>query len=172
LTLSVTPTRRIVAGVTLGVALVAYFAFRGHRPAPSEPEPPPRDKAAQDLRATSPTEPTQPLGAVSNAPKKITSLQDSPLPEREYLEQLRALNFTDKNAALVLAEKGEEWYSDTGRNAEARRAMRITLLVDLDRMSEARALTREFIAKYPQSPYRPLVQGATGIHPRPSAPRP
>lgn len=171
MTLSVTTnSRRIVAGVALGAALIAYFAFR-HRLAPNELEVQPRDTAAQELRAP-PSEPTQPFGAVSNAPHTMTALRDSPLPEREYLEQLRALNFTDKSAALVLAEKGEEWYSNTGRNAEARRAMRITLLVDLARMSEARALTRDFIAQYPESPYRRLVQGVTGIHPRPSAPRP
>lgn len=85
---------------------------------------------------------------------------------------LTELNHTDKPAALVLAEKGEQWYPPVGRLAEARRAMRITLLVDLDRMAEARALTREFIERHPESPYRRLVQGATGIHPRPSGPRP
>lgn len=97
---------------------------------------------------------------------------DTAPPEAEYLEQLTELNRTDKQAALTLAEKGDHWYASTGKLAEARRAMRITLLVDLDRMPEARALTREFIARYPDSPYRRLVQGVTGIHPRPSGPRP
>jgi len=32
----------------------------------------------------------------------------------------------------------------------------------------ARARTRKFIAEYPTSRYLPLVQGVTGIHPRPS----
>lgn len=85
---------------------------------------------------------------------------------------LADLNHTDKQAALVLAEKGEQWYAPVGRLAEARRAMRITLLVDLERMTEARALTHEFIERHPESPYRHLVQGVTGIHPRPSGPRP
>lgn len=85
---------------------------------------------------------------------------------------LSELNHSDKQAALVLAEKGEQWYAPVGRLAEARRAMRITLLVDLARIAEARALTREFVERYPESPYRGLVQGVTGIHPRPSGPRP
>ncbi len=127
--------------------------------------------------STTPPPPSFPRFGGAPAPNpterfKPPPLDDSPLPEREYLEQLRALNSTDKLAALTLAEKGDHWYSDTGSYAEARRAMRITLLVDLNRMSEARAFTREFIAKYPESPYRRLVQGVTGIHPRPSGPRP
>lgn len=101
----------------------------------------------------------------------VEMLPDTPPPEREYLEQLTALNHTDKQAALTWAEKGEEWYSDVGRNAEARRAMRVTLLVDLNRMDEARTFTREFIAQYPTSRYRRLISGVTGIHPRPSGPR-
>ncbi len=57
-----------------------------------------------------------------------------------------------------------------GPEAEARHAMGITLLVDLGQIEEARALTRRFIVEHPESVYRPLVQGVTGIHPRPSGP--
>jgi hypothetical protein len=46
--------------------------------------------------------------------------------------------------------------------------MGITLLVDLGEMEEARARTRRFIELHPESRYRPLVQGVTGIHPRPT----
>jgi Fe-S cluster biosynthesis and repair protein YggX len=110
----------------------------------------------------------------TDSSEKITLakiLPDTPPPQRDFLEQLSELNHTDKQAALTLAEKGEQWYSDVGRYAEARRAMRVTLLVDLKRMDEARALTRDFIAQYPDSSYSRLVRGVTGIHPRPSGPR-
>jgi hypothetical protein len=48
--------------------------------------------------------------------------------------------------------------------------MQITLLVDLGQMAEARQLARRFIVAHPQSRYRAVVQGVTGIHPRPSGP--
>jgi hypothetical protein len=86
------------------------------------------------------------------------------------MRELSRLARTDKPAALSLAKRGDEWYSDTGDTAEARKAMVVTLLVDLGSMEEARVLTRRFIAAYPSSPYRPLVQGVTGIHPRPHGP--
>lgn len=91
--------------------------------------------------------------------------------EDDYLRELAQLNRTDKRRALSLVEKGEAWYQASGVRAEARRAMGITLLVDLGDMDEARVRTRRFIAEHPDSAYRPLVQGVTGIHPRPSGPR-
>jgi hypothetical protein len=126
----------------------------------------PAESLSASSVALAPTDPT-PSDKITLPP----ILQDTPPPEREYLQQLSALNHTDKQAALTFAEQGERWYSDVGRNAEARRAMRVTLLVDLNRMDEARRFTRDFLAKYPDSPYRRLVQGVTGIHPRPSGPR-
>jgi hypothetical protein len=48
--------------------------------------------------------------------------------------------------------------------------MIITLLVDLGRMDEARERALAFIKAYPKSSYRPLIQGKTGIHPRPYGP--
>jgi hypothetical protein len=105
-------------------------------------------------------------------PQAAWELSESPFAsEDEFLAELARLNVEDKEAALVLAEAGERWYGATGVRAQARRAMAITLLVDLGRMPEARDRTRRFIEKYPRSRYRPLVQGATGIHPRPGRPR-
>jgi hypothetical protein len=92
--------------------------------------------------------------------------------EEDYLRALDRLNRTDKRSALELVRKGDDWYSSSGVNAEARKAMHITLLVDLGEMAEARARTRRFIAEHPTSQYRRLVQGVTGIHPRPSGPEP
>jgi hypothetical protein len=95
-----------------------------------------------------------------------------PESERAYFSELARLNAVDKPRALAFARQGDGWYPSTGENAEARKAMAITLLVDLGSMEEARRETRAFIAAYPRSSYRPLVQGVTGIHPRPSGPRP
>ncbi|HEX2733163.1 MAG TPA: hypothetical protein VHM70_16245 [Polyangiaceae bacterium] len=111
-----------------------------------------------------------PPSSIGSAGPSTPLLERGPLPEGEYLRELEALSLTDKQAALLLVEQGEQWYPSQGRAAEARRAMRVTLLVDLGRMPEARRFTREFIEQYPTSSYRPLVQGVTGIHPRPSGP--
>lgn len=92
-----------------------------------------------------------------------------PTPEL-YWQRLEELERTDRDRALAYALSGEEWYPETGKPAEARRAKIVTLLVGLNRMPEARERTRRFLQLYPQSPYRHLVQGVTGIHPRPSAP--
>lgn len=163
--------RRLVTlalAVTVSAA-VAWLLRSRSEPSPTAaatPRPPP--SAASSVADPAPP-PTASDNVTKITPAKI--LQDSAPPEREYLEQLSSLNHTDKQAALTWAEKGDEWYSHVGRNAEARRAMRVTLLVDLNRMDEARTFTREFIAQYPNSPYRRLVSGVTGIHPRPSGPR-
>jgi TolA-binding protein len=90
--------------------------------------------------------------------------------EQSYWTQLEELERGDKRRALSYALAGEEWYSDVGKPAEARRAKIVTLMVDLGQMSEARERARAFIEQYPRSPYRHLVQGTTGIHPRPGAP--
>jgi hypothetical protein len=97
---------------------------------------------------------------------------DPSRPESEeiFWHELERLHSSDKPRALVLARKGDDWYSAVGKPAEARKAMIVTLLVDLGRMEDARVLARRFIAAYPDSPYRPLVQGVTGIHPRPHGP--
>jgi hypothetical protein len=91
--------------------------------------------------------------------------------EEDLLSQLAGLNATDKPRALALALSMDDAYPASGANAEARRAMIITLLVDLGRMDEARQRVSRYIEAYPDSPYLPLVEGKTGIHPRPSGPR-
>ena len=100
---------------------------------------------------------------------RSTSKPDS---EQAYMRELFRLNGVDKPHALAYARQGDAWYPSTGVGAEARRAMAITLLVDLDDMEQARRETRSFIAAYPNSAYRPLVEGVTGIHPRPRGPHP
>ncbi len=90
--------------------------------------------------------------------------------EDDYLRELARLKRTDQRRALELVRQGEVWYSASGVRAEARQAMGVTLLVDLGEMEEARARARNFLAEHPTSSYRPLVQGVTGIHPRPGGP--
>jgi hypothetical protein len=90
--------------------------------------------------------------------------------EPSYIRELWRLNETDKSRALQLARDGERWFPNSGVGEEARRAMVVTLLVDLGRMKEARDEVRRFIEQHPDSRYRPLVQGVTGIHPRPGPP--
>jgi hypothetical protein len=115
------------------------------------------------------------LGSVAIAAIAFaTGMRSSAKPESEraYFHELARLNAMDKPRALALARQGDAWYPTTGESAEARKAMVVTLLVDLGNMDEARRETRAFIAAYPRSSYRPLVQGVTGIHPRPSGPGP
>lgn len=111
-------------------------------------------------------EPAPPLAHAAPASDNLTRPSSPEL----YWQKLEELGETDKGRALDYALKGEEWYPSSGKLAEALRAMTITLLVDLGRMPEARERTRAFIAQYPDSPYRRLAQGVTGIHPRPGPP--
>jgi hypothetical protein len=93
----------------------------------------------------------------------------APTPDPEQLlRELEPLSVTDKPLALSLALAADARLSPDGVMAEARRALIVTLMVDTERMPEARERAREFIRRYPQSRYRPLVQGTTGIHPRPT----
>ena len=86
----------------------------------------------------------------------------------QLLRELEPLSVTDKPLALSRALAADAQMSPSGVMAEARRALIVTLMVDTERMPEARERAREFIRRYPESRYRPLVQGTTGIHPRPT----
>lgn len=109
-------------------------------------------------------------GVRSAGPVATSDVLVKPNSEDDYLRELTRLNAVDKALALTYAKKGDEWYSSTGKAAEARKAMAITVLVDIGNMDEARRLTYAFIDAYPGSSYLPLVQGVTGIHPRPGRP--
>lgn len=118
----------------------------------------------------SPAETVQPNGAHEQVPDAGIGTWVRPRSEEVFWGELTRLRAVDKEQALKYALLGEQWYSSLGRPAEARRAMIISLLVDLDQMEEARSRTRAFIEAYPSSSYRVMVQGVTGIHPRPGAP--
>ncbi len=113
------------------------------------------------------------LGFVALASLGLAGMTSTSKPDTEeaYWHELSRLRSTDQAGALAFARKGDEWYSNTGGTAEARKAMAITLLVDLGKMEDARRETRAFIAAFPSSPYLPLVEGVTGIHPRPHGPQ-
>lgn len=104
------------------------------------------------------------VGTGMNSPAK-------PDDEPAYWRELSRLNTADKSRALEYARKGDTWYGATGGTAEARQAMIVTVLVDLGKMDEARREARAFMTAHPGSSYLPLVQGVTGIHPRPHGPR-
>jgi hypothetical protein len=87
--------------------------------------------------------------------------------EQRVLRVLEPLAVTDKSRALALALEADETLPASGIFAEARRALIVTLLVDLQRMPEARQRAREFSRSFGESRYLPLVQGVTGVHPRP-----
>jgi len=178
-------SRRILTGrlaigacvaVLLGIILVFTF---GRAPAKSDSSH--RSEERTLVRDERSLPPEEPRGRVPAEPEeepaptplqrpKTGSTQPPFATEDDYLRTLDQLNQTDKRRALELVQKGDDWYASSGVRAEAREAMGITLLVDLGEMEEARARTRRFIAKHPQSTYRPLVQGVTGIHPRPTGP--
>jgi hypothetical protein len=115
-----------------------------------------------------------PLVALSQPTARDVTVQPAPtasIPaaadDEALLRELERLSATDKPLALARALEADRAGQATGSLAEARRALVVTLLVDLERWSEARVRARDFIALYPESRYRRLVQGATGIHPRP-----
>lgn len=87
--------------------------------------------------------------------------------EQRVLRELEPLAVTDKARALALALEADGKLPPSGIFAEARRALIVSLLVDLQRMPEARQRAREFSRSFADSRYLPLVQGVTGIHPRP-----
>jgi len=163
-----------VLGPALAVALLSVGVVIALRLAPAAPAvpagsaigEPPAARAADEARARRREDGGEPIAAAPLATGAGPPFAD----EDEYLRELARLNRTDQRRALELVHQGERWYSASGVRAEARQAMGITLLVDLGEMAEARARARRFLAEHPSSRYRPLVQGVTGIHPRPSAP--
>lgn len=125
-------------------------------------------QAEGKLAALSPAEASETEAvdeAGSNNLSRVTALDQA-------LKRLDQFPADEKRAALRFAQSIAPQFPETGVRAEARSAKEITLLVDLNRMPEARALVREFIQVHPDSRYRPLVQGVTGIHPRPTGPSP
>jgi hypothetical protein len=125
-----------------------------HAPAAAQPslegarlEPPPRPVVAPAVARATSTEPT-------------TS-------EEAVLRRLEQLSRHDKHGALAEALVSDPTLPAAGTLAEARKALIVTLLVDTQRMPEARERARTFLERFPSSRYAPLVRGVTGIYTRP-----
>jgi len=163
-----------VLGPALAAALLVVGVVIALRLAPAAPVIPTGSAIGEVTEARAADEARAPRRKNGGDPVATAPLAAGAVPpfadEDEYLRELARLNRTDQRRALELVHQGERWYSASGVRAEARQAMGITLLVDLGEMAEARARARRFLAEHPSSRYRPLVQGVTGIHPRPSAP--
>lgn len=153
--------RAAIVAIALGCALggLRYLP----RDVRSSSPPPPVAAGEEPALQTAPPPTNTEWLAVS-----ATQPTETPAPDAEQvLRELEPLAATDKPLALSRALAADARLSSEGVMAEARRALIVTLLVDTERMPEARARTREFIRRYPGSRYVPLVQGVTGIHPRP-----
>lgn len=160
---------RSSAAVLFAAALLGFALFAWPETAPAV-----RERGPTAARAPETSRPTKNSSVFLSgaAPTSKSSPDQTRVSTAEqYLRQLDALSRSDKAAALKLAQKPAEGFPEHGVLAEAREALSITLLVDLGRMAEARDEVRRFIQSHPQSRYRPLVQGVTGIHPRPTRPQ-
>jgi hypothetical protein len=164
--------RRAPIGFALAALLVvAALAWLVRRPAQTRQAPSPEEsKQLSETGTQSPLLRPPPLQATLSPPSRAVAREPPFASEDDYLRELERLNAVDKSAALELVERGSQWYPNSSVRQEAREAMGITLLVDLGRIDEARERVRRFIAEHPRSRYRPLVQGKTGVHPRPTGP--
>ncbi len=126
-------------------------------------------QASEAVGHPDPTRSTQEAPRPKQAVAKASTPAAAPaLPDPErLLRELEPLAVTDKPRALALALAADATLPADGVMAEARRALIVTLMVDTDRMSDARERARAFIRQYPDSPYLPIVKGTTGVHPRP-----
>ncbi|HVW27003.1 MAG TPA: hypothetical protein VHC69_16675 [Polyangiaceae bacterium] len=162
-------TRTLALALVVFAVAVVFLLWRDEKRPVTER----KTVVANEASASAPQPPALPMPSAAAAlpvASASSTAQGRPSNEDAYMHELMQLESTDKEAALALAQKGDDWYPSTGRPAEARKAMIVTLLADLNRMDEARSLARAFMAAFPRSEYLPLVQGATGIHPRPHGP--
>ena len=149
---------RITLGAMLLFGALGMLAWRRLEP------PPPLPVSRRDFSVEAPTPPVRDPGLMTAG---LAARDHVALDAEATLQKLEVLSLTNKPAALELALAADQQLPSAGVMAEARRAMIVTLLADLNRLSEARVRARTFTAGYPRSAYLPLVQGVTGVHPRP-----
>jgi outer membrane protein assembly factor BamD (BamD/ComL family) len=102
-----------------------------------------------------PTPPAAPPPAQA-APKRSASAA------RQYVLLARAWTAIERGeaeTALELVERHRAAEPDSVL-AEEREALRVVALLRLRRLAEARAAAKEFVARYPNSIHRPLVDPA------------
>lgn len=155
--------RALVVSVALAGLLLAFF-FLPRRPTIT----PTATTPVATSEAPLPETPSPPLKTETIAAAVVQSPVSSAPDAEQLLRELEPLSITDKPLALERALAADARLSSEGVMAEARRALIVTLMVDTERMPAARERAREFIRRYPESRYLPLVQGTTGIHPRPT----
>jgi hypothetical protein len=107
--------------------------------------------------------------AASTKSTRSSGVPEVPIPprprtEEDYLRELELLNVTDKRTALAFAEAGERWYASTGAFAEARRVMRVNLLIELGRAQEAGQRARAFLAEFPESRHLARMRKVAGTN--------
>jgi hypothetical protein len=152
-------TRAWLVALALTAGVVALLAWRAGSPASSPP--------SAVAQVAAPSEPRAEVAWSTTIRASVASSSVLELDAETVLRRLEPLSVTEKPRALALALEADARLPPSGVFAEARRALIVTLLVDLDRVSEARARARQFTVEYPASRYLPLVQGVTGVHPRP-----
>ena len=161
-------------GLALGAAalfigLWLWLFFGGTQPRPQKAAAPPAEAILpvpdRDEAWVAPGAPPSSNGPEPQADPQFRYTEAT---ELAVLREAYQLNQTDKPRALALLLDAERTYGDIGHMVQARLALIVSLLVDTGRMADARDRARVFIERYPDSRYRGLVQGVTGIHPRPS----
>jgi hypothetical protein len=101
----------------------------------------------------------------AKAPPAAPALLDEP----SLMAKLRAEVKTAPDAALRLADEGEQRFGESPA-AEERRALAIDALVNLQRIGSARSRAYGFLGRYPNGPYANHVAVMTGVHPPPAGP--
>ncbi len=98
------------------------------------------------------------MPAAPPAPSGASQLQM----EMDNLVRLRALEPSDPQQALALAEEGRRRFPG-GLYAQEREALAISALVHLGRRGEAEARARAFVAAYPRSHLVERIRELTGV---------
>ena len=90
--------------------------------------------------------------------------------DHDNLAALRKLALRDPDRSLQLSEKGVEAYPESETAAE-RAWWQARALVELQRFSEAQALARKMVARFPDSPFAADVRKHLLSHPLGQPPR-
>jgi hypothetical protein len=128
------------------------------------PRPAPGDSMARrpSLRPVDPGPPAPEPPAAPEVPPPAPSGESDLQMEMENLARLRALEPSDPQQALALAEEGRRRFP-SGLYAQEREAHAIFALVRLGRRGEAEARARAFVAAYPHSPLVERIRERTGV---------
>jgi hypothetical protein len=169
----------ILAALVAGAAAVVGALRGGSTPAPAvAPSSPAASASVPDPLADAPSA-ASPDPAPAPSPASLSSSSPLPRPatapphasaksslqeEMEDLERLRALERSDPQQALALAEEGRRRFRG-GVFGQEREVTAIAALVRLGRRSEAEARARAFVARNPRSPFVERVRTLAGLPP-------